>query len=108
LQEDRVCAPHGQANVVVDFGGATLDVTAAGEAACKLAEATGEVWEEYRDKALKTTGEEPPDDGVPRILEVTTSTSTVIGGEDEGYMITTGILLGVNVRLARPEETEAS
>ncbi len=91
----------GQANVVVDFGGATLDVTAAGEAACKLAETTGKIWEEYRE-ALKTTEEEPPDDGVPRILEVTTSTSTVIGGDDEGYMVTTGILLGVNVRLAHP------
>jgi hypothetical protein len=97
----------GQANVIVDFGGTTLDVTAAGEAACKLAEATRKVWEEYRDKALNTTGEEPPDDGVPRNLEVTTSTSTVIGGEDEGYVITTGILLGVNVRLTRPEEIQA-
>jgi len=72
----------------------------------KLAETTGKIWEEYRE-ALKTTEEEPPDDGVPRILEVTTSTSTVIGGEDEGYMVTTGILLGVNVRLARPDEIEA-
>lgn len=98
----------GQANVVVDFGGATLDVTAAGEAACKLADATGNVWEEYRDKALTTTGEEPPDDGVPRIVEATTSISTVIGGEDEGYVVTTGILLGVDVRPARPDETEAS
>lgn len=93
--------------MVVDFGGATLDVTAAGEAACKLAEATGKVWEEYRDNALNPTGDEPPADGVPRILEITTSTSTVIGGEDEGYMITTGILLGVNVRPARPDEIQA-
>ena len=31
----------------------------------------------------------------------------VIGGEDEGYMVTTGILLGINVRLARPDEIEA-
>ena len=97
----------GQANVVVDFGGATLDVTAAGEAAVKLAEEAGNVWEEYRDKALKKTAEEPPDDDVPRMLEVTTSTSTVIGGKDEGHMVTTGILLGVNVRPARPDEIEA-
>jgi hypothetical protein len=41
----------GHANVVVDFGGATLDVTAAGAAAVKLAEATGEVWEQCLDKA---------------------------------------------------------
>lgn len=41
-------------------------------------------------------------------MEVTTSTSTVIGGEDESYMITTGILLAVNVRVARPDEIEAS
>lgn len=97
----------GQANVVVDFGGATLDVTAAGEAACELAETTGEVWEEYRDRALRRTADEPPEDGIPRVLEVTTSTSTVIGGEDEGYVVTTGILLGVDVRPARPDEIEA-
>jgi hypothetical protein len=41
-------------------------------------------------------------------LQVTTSTSTVIGGEDEGYIVTTGVLLGVDVRLARPDEIEAS
>jgi hypothetical protein len=52
--------------------------------------------------------EDPPDDGLPRILQVTTSTSTVIGGEDEGYIVTTGVLLGVDVRLARPDEIEAS
>jgi hypothetical protein len=40
------------------------------------------------------------------MLEVTTSTSTVIRGEDEAYVVTTGILLGVNVRLARPDEVE--
>jgi hypothetical protein len=97
----------GQANVVVDFGGATLDVTAAGEAAVKLAEATETVWEEDRDKARTKTAEEPCDDGVTRMLEVTTSTSTVIGGEDEGHIVTTGILLGVNVRPARPDEIEA-
>lgn len=96
----------GNANVVVEFGGATLDVTAAGEAAVKLAEATAKVWEEYRDKALKKPAEEPPDDGVRRTLEVTMSTSTVIGGEDEGHTVTTGILLGVNVRPARPDEIE--
>ena len=96
----------GQANVVVDFGGATLDVTAAGEAAVKLAEATGKVWEEYREGALRKTAEEPPDDGVRRMLEVTTPTSTVLGGEDEGHMVTTGIRLGVNVRPARPDEIE--
>ncbi len=37
---------------------------------------------------------------------LTTSTSTVIGGEDEGHVVTTGILLGVNVRPARPDEIE--
>jgi hypothetical protein len=96
-----------RANVVVDFGGATLDVTAAGEAAVKLAEATGKVWEEYHDKALKRTAEEPPDDSGPRVLEVTTSTSTVIGGEDEGHMVTTGVLLDVNVRSAHPDDIKA-
>jgi hypothetical protein len=84
----------GQANVVVDFGGATLDVTAAGEAAVKLAEATGQVWEEYREKALRKTAEEPPNDGVPRMLELTTSVSTVIGGEDEGHIMAGTSALG--------------
>ena len=36
--------------MVVDFGGATLDVTAAGQAAIELAHATGKIWEEYREK----------------------------------------------------------
>jgi hypothetical protein len=97
----------GDANVVVDFGGATLDVTAAGAAVVQLADATAKVWEEYRDKALEKSAEEPPDDRVPRMLEVTTSTSTVIGGADEGHMVTTGVLLRVNVRPARPDEIAA-
>lgn len=98
----------GHANVVVDFGGATLDVTAAGAAAVKLAEATGEVWEQYLDKAREKATEIPPDDGVQRMLELTQSTSTVIGSEDEGHVVTTGVLLGVEVRPARPDEIQAN
>jgi hypothetical protein len=74
---------------------------------CELAEATGEVWAGYRDRALRRTADEPPDDSIPRVLEITTSASTVIGGEDEGYVVTTSILLGVDVRPARPDEIEA-
>lgn len=97
----------GHANVVVDFGGATLDVTAAGAAAVKLAEATGEVWEQHLDAARGKMTEGPPDDGVQHVLELTQSTSTVIGGEDEGHVVTTGVLLRVNVRPARPDEIQS-
>ena len=92
-----------QANVVVDFGGRMLDVTAAGAAAVELAADTGEVWEEYLEQTRKGAAT-PPHDGAPRMLEVTQSTSTVIGGEDEGHVVTTGVLLGVRVRPARPDE----
>jgi len=66
------------------------------------------VWEGYRLQRTLTAGETPPDDdGVPRMLQVTHSLSTVIGGEDEGYQVTTGVLLDVRVREATAEEVAA-
>jgi hypothetical protein len=57
-------------------------------------------------KRLAKTAEGPPDDGVRRVLELTQSTSTVIRTEGEGHVVTTGVLLGVEVRPARPGEIQ--
>jgi hypothetical protein len=95
----------GAPNVVVRFGDAALDVTEAGLAAVTLAETTSEIWERHLDAVRKRSVPPPADDGIQRMLEVTQSTSTVIGSEEEGYVVTTGVLLDVSVRTARADET---
>jgi hypothetical protein len=49
---------------------------------------------------LKQGVDERAADGVARVLAVTMGVSTIIGGEDEGHVIYTGTLLGVEVRAA--------
>lgn len=91
-------------NLVVRFGAAEMDITLAAKAAIALSEATAAVWEEHLDRARGDSEVPEEDDGVPRMLEITKSLSTVIGGEDEGYQVSTGVLLDVRVREATPAE----
>jgi hypothetical protein len=95
-------------NVVVRFGDLDVDVTLAATAAIELGTTSEGVWIEHLERVKSgNPGEEPPpaDDGVPRMLEVTMGPSTVIGGEDEGHVIHTGVLLGVRVRELTDAET---
>lgn len=94
-------------NVVVRFGELEMDVTLAATAAIELGTSSEAVWTDSMERVKgENPGEEPPraDDGVPRMLEVTMGPSTVIGGEDEGHVVHTAVLLGVRVRELTDEE----
>lgn len=91
-------------NVVVCFGDLEMDITLAGKAAAALGRATAEVWEGHLTGARETSEPPDPNDGVLRMLEVTSSVSTIIGGQDEGYQVSTGVLRDVRVREATAAE----
>jgi hypothetical protein len=94
-------------NVVIAFGDMELDVTLAAVAAVKLGKASAAIWDEHMDTAKAARPRQevpPPDDGVPRMFEVTMGISAVIGGDDEAHRQFSGTLLGANVRDATPEE----
>lgn len=85
-------------NVVVRFGDTTMDITVAAQAAIQLAGVTGDVWEECLEQTKGLSEKAPsPDDAVDRWLQVRQSISTVIGGPDEGFQISTGVLRDVRV-----------
>ena len=95
----------GGDDVIVAFGPGRIDVTAAAVAAIELGRATQAVWDEYLDRTRPVSPDPPsPDDGIPRMFEVTLGLSTVIGGVDDPPAISTGTLLGVNVREMTSEE----
>jgi hypothetical protein len=97
-------------NVVVRFGELEMDVTVAAEAAIELGTSSEAVWTDSMERVKRENpGEGPPpiDDGIPRTLEVEMGPSTVIGGEDEGHVIHTAVLLDVRVREATDEEIAA-
>jgi hypothetical protein len=88
-------------NVVVSFGERELDITLAAVAAIELGRESEVVWEEHLERIKRENpAPDPPstDDGVERMLAVTMGVSTIIGGEDEGHIVHTGTLLGVEVR----------
>lgn len=96
-------------NVVVMFGPEELDITAAALAAIELGRATTKVWDEHLAAVLPTTRPQPPpepDDGVPRVLELTFGRSTVIVHEGRAD-ITTGTLLHVRLREATEDDLAA-
>jgi hypothetical protein len=92
-------------NVVIAFGDRRLDVTAAGHAAVTLGKATEAVWSDHvdREKAKQPKHETPTDDGVRRMMELRFGVSAVVESVGDGPEVTSGTLLGVNVR----EMTEA-
>jgi hypothetical protein len=86
---------------VVSFGEREIDITLAAVAAIELGRETEALWDEYLEqiKRENPSPDPPPtDDGIARVLAVTMGVSTTIGGEDEGHIKHTGILLGVEVR----------
>jgi hypothetical protein len=88
-------------NVVVSFGEREIDITLAAVAAIELGRKSEALWDEYLEqiKRENSSPDPPPtDDGIARVLAVTMGVSTTIGGEDEGHVKHTGILLGVEVR----------
>jgi hypothetical protein len=90
-------------NVVVRFGEREIDVTLAALAAIELGRESEARWDEHLDRirrANPSPGPPPVGDGIARVLAVTMGVSTVIGGEDEGHVRHTGVLLGVEVREA--------
>ncbi len=94
-------------NVVVRFGERDIDVTLAAVAAIELGRESEALWDEHleRIKRENPSPDPPPvDDGIARVLAVTMGVSTIIGGEDEGYVQHTGTLLGVEVREADPND----
>lgn len=87
--------------VVVSFGEREIDITLAAVAALELGRESEALWDEHleRIKRENPSPDPPPtDDGIERMLAVTMGVSTTIGGEDEGHVKHTGILLGVQVR----------
>jgi hypothetical protein len=94
-------------NVVVRFGELEIDVTLAAEAAVELGTASEAVWIDSMERVKSENpreGAPPTDDGIPRTIEVTMGPSTVIGGEDEGHVVHTAVLLDVHVREATDNE----
>lgn len=88
-------------NVVVSFGERELDITVAAVAAIELGRESEALWVEHLERIKRenpSPGPPPVDDGIERVLAVTMGVSTTIGGEDEGHMKHTGVLLGVEVR----------
>lgn len=94
-------------NVVVSFGERELDITLAAVAAIELGRGSEALWDEHlkRIKRENPSPHPPPtDDGIERVLAVTMGVSTTIGGEDEGHIRQTGVLLGVEVREVEEED----
>lgn len=94
-------------NVVVSFGEREIDITLAAVAAIELGRESEALWDEYleRIKRENPSPDPPPtDDGIARVLAVTMGVSTTIGGEDEGHIKHTGVLLGVDVREVDPSD----
>ncbi len=88
-------------NVVVSFGERELDITVAAVAAIELGRESEALWDEHLERIKHenpSPGPPPTDDGIERVLAVTMGVSTTIGGEDEGHIKHTGVLLGVEVR----------
>lgn len=88
-------------NVVVSFGERELDITLAAAAAIKLGRESQTLWDEHVERIKHENprpGQPPTDDGIERVLAVTMGVSTTIGGDDEGHVKHTGVLLGVEVR----------
>jgi hypothetical protein len=88
-------------NVVVSFGEREIDITLAAVAAIELGRESEALWDEHLEqiKRENPSPDPPPtDDGIARVLAVTMGVSTSIGGEDEGHVQHTGVLLGVEVR----------
>ena len=88
-------------NVVVSFGECEVDITLAAVAVIELGRESEALWNEHleRLKRENLSLEPPPtDDGIARVLAVTMGVSTTIGGEDEGHIKHTGVLLNVEVR----------
>lgn len=90
-------------NVVVRFGEDRMDVTLAAQAAVDLAEVTSAVWEQQLE-ASRESRAPPPDDGIPRMLVIRQSISTVIGGPDDLPEVMTGVLQDVHVREMTSDE----
>lgn len=87
-------------NVVVSFGEREIDITLVAVAAIELGRESEALWDEHleRFKRENPSPDPPPtDDGIARVLSVTMGVSTTIGGEDEGHVKHTGVLLGVDV-----------
>ena len=88
-------------NVVVSFGKREIDITLAAVAALELGHESEALWDEHLERIKRekpSSGPPPTDDGIERVLAVTMGVSTTIGGEDEGHIKHTGVLLGVEVR----------
>lgn len=92
-------------NVLVVMGPHDMDVTLAAVAAIELGEASGAVWDEHmkRSRAEQSTLP-PPDDGVPRVIELTFGRSAIIGTPESPPEVTSGVLLAVRLREADREE----
>ncbi len=94
-------------NVVVSFGERELDITLAAVAAIELGRESEALWDEHLERIKRenpSPGPPPTDDGIERVLAVTMGVSMTIGGEDEGHIKHTGVLLGVEVREVEEED----
>jgi hypothetical protein len=95
-------------NLIVRFGEREIDITLAALAAIELGRESEALWDEHLERIKRenpSPGPPPADDGIARVLAVTMGVSTIIGGEDEGHVQHTGVLLGVEVREAdQPED----
>jgi hypothetical protein len=96
-------------NVIVAFGPLRVDITLAAVAALELGKATEAIYEKHSARAKSEHFAARPDaEQGDRMLEVKLGVSTIIGGEDEGYVAHTGTLLDVRVREATADEIAAS
>jgi len=93
-------------NVVVSFGEREIDITLAAVAVIELGRESTALWDEHLERIKRENprpGPPPADDGIARVMAVTMGVSTTIGGEDEGHVQHTGVLLDVEVREADPD-----
>jgi hypothetical protein len=91
-------------NVIVSFGPLRMDVTLTALAALVLGRTPEALWNEHLETARPDYPFLKPDDAVPRMLEAEFGVLSIIGGDDEGHQVRTGILREVRVRDATPEE----
>jgi len=92
-------------DVIVDLGGESLNLTAAGWFAQELAKTAESIYEEHIDRNLPRE-DIPPQDGRARTFYLVQAPTSQLGSDDEGFMVTTTKLRHVGTRLATPEEIE--
>lgn len=90
-------------DVIVDLGGESLNLTAAGWSAKELAETAEGIYEEHIERSLPKE-DAPPQDGRVRTLYLVKAPTSQLGSNEEGYMVITTRLRHVGTRLATPEE----